>query len=298
MLIRLQPRRDEKAALAFDDVASGLDAGLPPALLGGDPGAGDRMLPGLFARRRIDLDRSEDLVLVAAWRAGRAPAALRHVSEQRRARALLARAVAGAMSYPALLIAVAILVSLVVGSRWLPLVVLGAIAGLALAVHRGLRRLEQGRSALLGLPVFGTWALDLAELPYLEVLGGLYGAGVPLLAAHPQAVAACPVAVVRSRLQAADRELQQGRTLTESLLHAAALHEETRHLLATGEKAGTLEDAMRRALERRRSVAAQGAARIGRLLAFSLYLLGLSVAGFVILRFYSGYFAALRGLGH
>src|SRR5262249_41753634 len=122
MLLRLQPRADERAALAFEDLASGIDAGLSLAALGIDAAAHERVLPDLFARRRIALDPSEDLVLVAAWRAGRSPVSLRLLAEQRRSRAQLARTIAGGLLSPTLLCVVAMVVSFVLaslpGMRW------------------------------------------------------------------------------------------------------------------------------------------------------------------------------------
>jgi type II secretory pathway component PulF len=290
MLLRLQPRADERAALAFEDLASGLDAGLSLALLGIDAGANERVLPDLFARRRIALDPSEDLVLVAAWRAGRAPVSLRLLAEQRRSRAQLARTIAGRLVYPTLLCVVAMLVSFVLrslpGMRWLPwtvLALLGIGAGLGFAL---LRALGRGSALVKELPLVGPWLVGMGEIPYLEALCGLYGAGVPLLAAHPQAVATSPVADVRERLQRADAFLQQGRPLGEALAAADALHAETRDLLANGERAGGLEDALLRSLRRRRDVVSRNAAALGRMLAWGIYLFGAGIAVFVILSYY------------
>jgi type II secretory pathway component PulF len=294
MLLRLQPRADERAALAFEDLASGIDAGLSLAMLGIDAAANERVLPDLFARRRIVLDPSEDLVLVAAWRAGRAPVSLRLLAEQRRSRAQLARTIGGGLVYPILLCTVALLVSFVLrslpGMRWLPwtvLVLLGVGAGLGFAL---LRALGRGAAVLREAPLVGPWLLGMGEIPYLEALCGLYGAGVPLLAAHPQAVATSPVADVRARLQRADAYLQEGRPLGEALAAADALHAETRDLLANGERAGGLEDALLRSLRRRRDVVHRNAAALGRMLAWSLYVFGAGIAVFVI-------FSNYRALG-
>src|SRR5262249_35278207 len=152
--------------------------------------------------------------------------------------------------------------------RWLPSVFagLGLVSGLL-----AWRSLGRGSPWLMQMPLIGPWAQSLAELPYLEALRGLHSAGVPLLAAHPQAIAACRVASVRERLLQADRVLQQGRPLGEALMAADALHAETRHLLTTGERAGALEDALLRALNRRRSVAAVTSAALGRAIGALVY---------------------------
>jgi type II secretory pathway component PulF len=297
MLLRLTPRRDEAAAMAFEDVASGLDAGLPPDQLGGDPSAGERVLHGLFARRRIDLDPVEAEVLAAAWRAGRAPVSLRHLAEQRQQRAGFARAVLKSLAYPVVLVAMAglaaFIASRIAGSGTM-LVVLAVASVAVVLVALMLHGAAHGREPWISLPGVAPWAADLAELPYLEVLRGLYGAGVPLLQAHPQAVAACPVADSRRRLEAADRELQKGRPLGEALASATALHAETRHLITTGERTGGLEQALARALQRRREVGARRTAVLARVLGLACYAVGAGVAIYVIVSFYGGYFGALR----
>ncbi|MFY9342944.1 MAG: hypothetical protein WAT39_10675, partial [Planctomycetota bacterium] len=55
---------DERAALQFEDLASALDAGLPLASLGADPGAGERALHGALQRRGVRLTPTEDAVLL------------------------------------------------------------------------------------------------------------------------------------------------------------------------------------------------------------------------------------------
>ena len=116
------------------------------------------------------------------------------------------------------------------------------------------------------------------------------------LQAHPQAAATCPVADAQSKLLAADRILQQGRPLAEALVQVEALHPETRHLLAVGEQAGTLEDALQRALTRRQAVASVGAAQLSRWIGGACYVFGCLVAVYVIFRVYGSYGAMLRGV--
>ena len=75
---------DERSALHFDDLASAFDAGLPLHNLGGDAKAGDRVLHDILKQRGVVLSTTEDAVLLAGWRAGRAGAALRSRSVGRR----------------------------------------------------------------------------------------------------------------------------------------------------------------------------------------------------------------------
>jgi type II secretory pathway component PulF len=67
-------------------------------------------------------------------------------------------------------------------------------------------------------------------------------------------------------------------------------------MLATGEQTGTLEDALRRAAQRRRDTAQRAAAKIGKGLAVGIYAVGLGVAALTVVSFYAGYGSLLRGL--
>ncbi|HZN39159.1 MAG TPA: type II secretion system F family protein [Planctomycetota bacterium] len=281
---------DERAALHFDDLASAFDAGLPLHNLGGDAKAGDRVLHDILKHRGVVLTSTEDAVLLAGWRAGRAGAALRSRSVGRRNRAEFMRTLWAGVRYPLLLFGLVFLASFttgwVIGHYWFAVAV-GALAAtvgtLIVLARRGLR---SGSERWTRVPMLGRIANGLAELPYLETLHALYGAGVPLAQAHPAAVAAVPLASLQRRLQVADRVLQGGRSLTESLAEALALHAETRSLLATGEHAGQLEDALKRSLVRRREVAARDIGTTARTLGNAAYALAVVFVVSIVFTFY------------
>jgi type II secretory pathway component PulF len=288
---------DDRAALQFDDLASAFDAGLMPAQLGGDAAAGERIVQSILLRRGVRLSVTEDAVLAAAWRAGRIGDALRARAGERRRRAEFARQIWAGLRYPLLLGGVMVMAAIVVqvlpGMRYLLVVVLAglaALAALAWFAHRGFAR---GADRWLRVPVLGSLAADLGEVPYLETLHALYAAGVPLLTAHPSAVAACPVAASRRRLQTADRVLQTGTSLTDALAQSLAVHPETRTLLAGGEQAGHLEDALRRALERRRTVAARNLASTARYVGVGAYALAAAAVIAFVFHFYRTLYAGL-----
>jgi type II secretory pathway component PulF len=286
----------EAAALQFDDLASALEAGLPIAALGGDAAAGDRVVHGILRQRQVRLTPTEDTVLVHAWRAGTAAAALRSRAEQRRQRAEFLRTLWSGLRYPLLLLGMVLLLATIstgtMGNGFLfaVLAVLAALGAGGWLVFRGVQR---GADWVDRLPWIGPTLRDAGELPYLETLHALYGAGVPLLAAHEAALASVAVVSVRVRLTGADRVLREGRPLAEALLATGALHPETRQLLASAEPAGQLEDALRRALQRRRDVVARSTAAAARRLGMLLYGgAALAVLLFVV-NFYSSYFAQL-----
>jgi general secretion pathway protein F len=212
-------------------------------------------------QRGVVLSPSEDAVLLAAWRAGRVGPALRACAEQRRQRAEFRRRMLGGLAYPVALLGMVVVASLatapIVGHYWFAIGVVAAllVAGaVGFVVWRGLRR---GDERWTHLPVIGRIVTDLAEIPYLETLQAMYGAGVPLVQAHGTAVATVPNDAVRQRLAIAGRVLGEGRNLTEALAASVSLHPDTRRLLATGEQSGQLEDALLRALTHRREMSAR-----------------------------------------
>ncbi len=301
MAIPLDPGPDDRAALAFADLASAFEAGLTPQFLGVVPGSdGPAAIDALLAARDVTPLPGEREVLAAAWDAGRIGEGLRHRSQVREQRAASRRDVRRALAYPALLLALALpisgLVALATGSPVVILVLavllVAAVAGVWLA-----RAMAGGSDAVLRLPGIGPLAAELAELPYLEVLHGLYASGVPLLTAHPRALAVCRLPDLHARLRQADQILQQNQPLVQALNAAQALHPETRSLLALGEQAGGLEDALHRALRRRSEATTRRAQALARILAGVAYALAVLVVIAMAFSFYSSYFGALRSLG-
>lgn len=287
----------EAAALQFEDVASALEAGLPLQTLGGDPAAGDRVLHHLLARRRISLTPTEATVLEHAWRAGTATQALRARAVARRQRAEFVRALWAGLRYPLLLLTMVTALSFLLASSWGPRLVaslvLAAVVAAGFLVRNSLRG---GAPWVAELPGLGPTLREAGELPFLETLHALYGAGVPLLQAHTAALATVAVPAVRDRLAVADRILQQGRPLHEALQTAVALHAESRQLLATGERAGQLEDALQRALVRRRDVVSRRVLLQGRWVGHTIYALAALAVAWFVLDFWSNHYRALTRL--
>jgi len=294
----LSPRADENAALVFDDLASALDAGLPIEALGADPGRGDDVLTHLVERRGVKLGPTESIVLQSGWRSGRGSDALRSRAEHRRRRAVFGHALWQGLRYPLLLLVMlplaAVATSYVIGPQ--VAIAIGCVyAVLALFVLWLAYKLGRGDAVLDRIPFLAPLLADVREMPYLETLHALYGAGVSIVEAHERAVAAVRMQGLKQRLQIAQNKLRAGQPLREALAEAAALEPETRSLLATGEQAGQLEDALLRAIGRRQDVAArkltQAARRVGQV-AYVLAVVGIVV---VVFRFYSSYYALLSG---
>lgn len=299
MLSRNSPAHHQRTADRMLDIAAAIDAGLPASTFDGDPGEGDDMVARALDRAGARLSPGEAVALRAAWKAGRAPAGLRHLAARRHQRAEFGRALRSQLLYPVTLAALAFVVSLVaarVGSPRLPWIVGGAIAVLALASSWVVRMAKAGSERALTLPLVGPLVADLGELAYLETLHACYASGIPLLAANKEAVAACPVVAVRQKLYLADQLAQQGRSVSESLGQVRALHAETLTLIALGEKSGTLEDALQRAITRRRDTAQRRASALAKVAGATVYALGVVVAVATVLSFWSGYAEALRSV--
>ena len=136
---------------------------------------------------------------------------------------------------------------------------------------------------------------DLGEVPYLQSLLGLYGAGVKLAEAHGLAANSVGVPFVRHRLRLAQGALQDNRGFAESLAGTKALCAETDHLVRTGEVAGDLEDALRRALDRRRQSLELRLEWWARTVGTTLYAVVCVWVVYLVLSFYGAYYGRLLG---
>jgi type II secretory pathway component PulF len=292
-----QIRSDEQAAVQFDDLASQFDAGLLPVTSGSSPEQGEEFVLAALHRVGVRTEPLEDEILRAAWTAGSAPGALRLRAESRRRRAELARTVRAGLRYPIVLGVLAIvsawIAASVIRNQWLLVWTVAVVAALALVGWRLGSAIRHGSGPLARLPVIATLSDSFAELPYLEILQGLYAAGVPLLTAHPRAVQAIPQPLLRERARRADQILQQRRPLAEALEAAGALCAETRQILRTGEHTGDLEGALDRAYRRRSDVAGRLASTTARTVGQAAYTAAGLLVVYVVFSFYHGYYGKL-----
>lgn len=289
---------DEHAAMVFEDLASALDAGLPLASLGGDPAAGDRVLHELAAARGVRLSPTEATVLQHGWRSGRGGEALRGRARERLQRAQFARSVWEQLRYPLLLFAMLFVASLATSAfvgTGIAVVLAIAYTAVAIAVFVVWRAARRGAAGVERWPFVGKLFVDLRELPYLETLHGLYGAGVPIVEAHAAAVGSVRMRDLRARLEIAQGLLQNGESLRDALAQSAALGVETRTLLANGELAGQLEEALSKALTRRQQVAARTLATAARRVGQVAYVVAVAGVVVIVFRFYGNYFSMIGG---
>ncbi len=289
-------RADERAAQVFEDLASALDAGLPLETLGADPTKGDQTLAALCADRGVALRGTEGLALEAGWRSGNASGTLRKRAASRRRRHEFVRAVQAAAAYPALLFVLLLLASVATMSFVGPTIAItlgltyaaGCFGVVVLA-----RKLGRGDASLESYPAVGPVVRELRELPYLEAMHALYGAGVPVVDAHRTATATVHMQGLRAQLGVAQRLLEEGRSLREALETSASLSPESRTLLATGEQAGELEDALQRAVTRRAEMARRRLETAARTLGAVAYAIAAVGVALLAVTFYLNYYGPL-----
>ena len=122
---------------------------------------------------------------------------------------------------------------------------LGAAAAAALTVSLLARAAVRQRLLewLASLPVLGPWLRDAEVGRWASLMGTLLRNRVPLLQALRLSAQAVQLSGFRSLVVSAARELEHGRSLHESLRHAAWIPVARLNLIKVGERSGTL-DAM------------------------------------------------------
>ena len=286
----------------LEELAAALDAGLSAELalasarFVGDPR--DGIVPAL-RMARVGLTAAELDLLAACEDAGRLAPALRTLAGSRRARVVRERRLLGAFAYPGLLIAFALLLCLTVVPRGslLATVALGLIGAAVLATAFAIWALRRARRDPTWdprtWPILGMLSADASEVPYLEAMAALHGAGVKLADAHRLATRTVPFAAARAHLLVAGHALDAGESLATSLSRNRAVGAESQELLAQAEPIGNLEDAFTRAGARRREVFERRMNRTGKALGGIAYLGAAVLVGAVALTFYGGLFSRI-----
>ena len=299
-------RQDERVADLLADVASAYDAGLSSvdiltgpatARLPGSCNPQSSISEGLVAKG-LELAPHEFVMSTTAEMSGTLPRVLRNIARRREQRAARNRELRNRLAYPILLLSLGLLVTVftaAIGDRgWFPpVLVVAFVLTTGYAVLHWVQRAMRAPNSS-GPPLFRNWLMDFGELPYLESMHGLYGAGIKLIEAHELATRTSPIARVRTQLEAAGIHVAGGAPYVEALQRADALNIETRQLLAAAEPAGDLEGAFERALQRRQNSSERESRRlirIGTTLALCL------VYGFVIWVIFDFYLAYFDRIG-
>lgn len=304
-MLRSSPSQDEREAYLFADIASAADAGITAEQILNGPSTAS--LPGVslntktltqgLVAKGLRLVPHELLMLETAEQAGNFSKVLRILAGQRTLRAERHREIRRRLAYPAFLLCLAGVVGCV--SSWAlsqgpwPMItaaaiVLGSFGVAAFVVRQTIHNPDRGL-----IPPVRRLVLGLGELPYLQSMHGLYGAGVKIHEAHALALKTSPVASVRQRLEESGRALARGSTLSEALHLCTALHPETRQMLASAEAAGDLEHALDRAVERRQNATDLSTRRLMTIGLATVQVFVYGFAGYLIINFWLSYYAGL-----
>lgn len=283
------PSAHRRIAAAFEDLASRADAGLPSG--DGRPGEG---LAAWIRRAGLATAAYEDRSIEVGEAVGRGPEVLRRLAAGRHELAGVAKKLIDTLAYPCTVFAVALAVTALLMGLGLPLphgwlLTVGIVASAgALALGWLVWRLRDPTRAPDKIPVIGPLVRVAGELPYLTALSILYGAGVPLRAAHRDALATARGAWLRAHLDAVTPALERGEGFAISLAAHGALTPETLRLVTDGERAGGLEDALRRAIERRRQELMTSLARVARIVGVLAYVAAAGSVLWIAVSFYGG----------
>ncbi len=302
------PSQDEREAYLLADIASASDAGLTVEQILSGPATASlpnqvrnaQTLTEGLVEKGLQLAPHEMLMLETAEHAGTFPKTLRTLATHRTARAERGRELRRRLAYPLFLLVFAVGVFSLISwlrsaSPWDPILLIGSILGVIGAAALLVRQTVQNPDRGLIAPVRAL-VLDIGELPYLQSLHGLYGAGVKLLEAHNLALKTSPIAGVRRRLDETGRALARGGTLSDALQLCSALHPETRQMLASAEASGDLEDALERAIDRRQAAVDLRSGRFLRITIVAITVLAYGAAIYVIVGFWMERAAAIGSL--
>lgn len=287
------PSAHRRVAAAFEDLASRADAGLPSGdRLPGDTAGGG--LAASLARAGIATAAYEVRSIEAGEAVGRGPEVLRRLAASRHELAGVAKKLVDGLAYPSTVFVSALAVTALLMGLGLPLphgwlLTVGIVASAAaLAIGWLVWRLRDPTRAPDRIPVIGPLVRVAGELPYLTALSILYGAGVPLRAAHRDAVTTARGAWLRKHLDAVTPALERGEGFATSLAAHGALTPETLRLVTDGERTGGLEDALRRAIERRRLELSASLGRIARIVGVLAYMAAAGSVLWIAVSFYGG----------
>jgi len=196
----------------------------------------------------------------------------------------LKKQVRGAMIYPAVVTAIAILVIAVImiyvvptftqmfaqlgGTLPMPtrivvamsdfmsgiggIVVLGAIIALAIFIVQ-IRRTEKGQyitdKILLQLPVFGVLLKKTAIAKFTRTLGTLVSSGVPILDGLDITAKTSGNKVIEKAIYAVRTDVSEGKTVAEPLMKAKVFPPMVNHMIAVGESTGALDSMLNKIAE-------------------------------------------------
>jgi type II secretory pathway component PulF len=168
-------------------------------------------------------------------------------------------------------------------------------AVLALAWWLAARGGSQARF-LLALPGVGPWVRARSMQLYFDGVAALYGAGVPIAAAHAEMRALLPHRALAEMLAHAEPLLAQGRSYREALALSGALRPHELDHLENAERSGRLEGALESLGQLARGDAALRARAGVRVGAGAIYAVAVIAIAWSVFAFYAAIYGGLREL--
>ena len=301
-----------RATLAreYRTLADGFDAGLRADRV-------FRLVDGEGSARAAALTRGHDLtkclvlgrplpphhakVLAAAERAGRLSTALRLLAVELDHAASTRRHLLAKTAYPLLILhlvvpctSTSLLLSAPGEFFSRTLIAFAALWGILIGtavVVQTLLRLPRTHAWIFESRLAGAWLRDSENARFLRALALLHGAGVPMLGAFDDAIAAAAAPTPAADHLRARSLLAGGAPLDQAVRALDSLPPMDRSALATAATIGSLEAALTEGAQRCEERAQALASRAATATAALLFLLAAAAAGAALLHFWSGYFA-------
>ncbi|MBL8900352.1 MAG: type II secretion system F family protein [Planctomycetes bacterium] len=164
---------------------------------------------------------------------------------------------------------------------------------LAIAWWLGARAGAEARF-VLAMPGVGPWVRARSMQIYFDGVAALYGAGVPIAAAHAELRALLPHRALAEMLAHAEPALDAGRSYRESLALCGALRPLELDHLETAERTGRLESALESLAQLARQDAELRARAGVRVLAGAMYLGAALAVAWSVFSFYAEIYGELR----
>ncbi len=172
------------------------------------------------------------------------------------------------------------------------LLAFAAFAAYRLGSQSGTLRLflDQGLSMV---PFLGRTLRLLAAARFLDCLGQLYHAGMPVSRCVSLAARSSGNSIVRARLEPAASKVDQGATLSRALGETGVLPTMALQMLETGEEAGRLPDLLARTAGFLHQEVEHTSQQVMTLLPVVLMLVVGALVGFLVVHFYAGQMQAV-----
>lgn len=128
-----------------------------------------------------------------------------------------------------------------------------------------------------------------------RAFGALYAAGVPMPRAFRLAADACGNEALRSRMQPAVEDLEQGVSMSQAFIRTGAFNPLVIDMVRTGEMTGNVDMMLNKMADYYEDEGSLKARQSALILGVIVFLCVAVYVGYVIISFYTGYFGGITG---